>query len=809
MFPRSSIRRLRFAFTALAGLTLLALLVGCIAFVYNHKAQTTFVEESVPLLVNIEHLSKEAVGISSTSREMEAVDSKRRFARTMARYLAQSDALQAALLKLADYDPQARMVEDLNRVVQELEAHEEAYASALGEKIDATTELAVLRREIGQEGQKLKERLSPLALEPSMKMIDLTRPSNNGGPAEPELLDRTISEIQLLTGISFATERFLQATGGPGTDHSAPLAGALREALAPEFRRLTQLVFKLDDEDSRKTIAQSLQLFDEKALQSGGVADQSEQLRDAIQRLEILGRQRSSLMTRMSGLVDEIVVDARSRFFSGAETTRRNSVRAVTALVVFSVIALAAAVWIGWRLIDRDIARRLDRLATSTIALADGDLDVAIDQSGSDELSGMARATEIFRRNAQALRQAEAQLADRLQEVEVANQGLADVNEALDRANVNLADSELRYKLAIAGSSAGIWDWDATTGALFWSDRLKRLLGATDETFEGDFSSFIDRVHPDDRNLVLECRRLHLEAGPGHDYDVECRIRRDDGAYKWVHNRGQAVWDERGQPLRMAGSVHDITDRKLAEIKLTRYAEELERSNRELDDFAYIASHDLKEPLRAFYNHASFLLEDYEGKLDEGGEKRLHRMIKLSKRMEQLIDDLLYISRLGRGDQTVENLDITKVITRIETSLAETLTSRNARIVISGKLPSISGHHAHLTTLFQNLISNAVKYNDAEEKIVEIGLAPQSANDNAPSHATLYVRDNGIGIENCFRDDIFRIFKRLNKESKYGEGTGAGLTFVKKIVENHGGEIWLESEPGAGTTFFLTLKKAS
>lgn len=388
-----------------------------------------------------------------------------------------------------------------------------------------------------------------------------------------------------------------------------------------------------------------------------------------------------------------------------------------------------------------------------------------------------------------------------------ANEDLTSVNDALDTAIAGLAESELRYDLAVKGSSVGIWDFNVATKKLFWSDRYKEILGITDDLVWRDFTVFQDRLHPDDKEQVVERFQRHLRSGDS--YNIEYRLRQECGDYVWVHARGQAIWDEVDKPTRMAGSIDDITDRKLAEIKLTQYAEELERSNRELDDFAYIASHDLKEPLRAIYNHASFLIEDYQGKLEEDGEKRLQRMIKLSKRMEQLIADLLYFSRLGRGNQTMETLDLNKVIADIEASLAETLKSRNVQIDVSEHLPSISGHPAHITTLFQNLLTNATKYNDAEEKGIEIGLAPSGRDETPQTHETLYVRDNGIGIAERFQEEIFRIFKRLNSEKAYGEGTGAGLTFVKKIVENHGGQIWLESEIGKGTTFFFTLKKAS
>lgn len=246
---------------------------------------------------------------------------------------------------------------------------------------------------------------------------------------------------------------------------------------------------------------------------------------------------------------------------------------------------------------------------------------------------------------------------------------------------------------------------------------------------------------------------------------------------------------------------------KAQAVVLQRANEELTRSNRDLDDFAYIASHDLKEPLRASHNHAKFLIEDYADRLEDEGLKRLNRIIKLCQRMEQLIADLFYYSRLGRGHQTAENLDLNTVIADVGTSLAETLKQQNARISADPKLPTIVGHPAHIGALFQNLILNGVKYNDAKDKVVEVGVDKDHAGKSA-DRVVIFVRDNGIGIGDAFHDQIFSIFKRLNSEKAYGEGTGAGLTFVKRIVENHEGQIWLESTPGEGTTFYVTLEKA-
>lgn len=268
--------------------------------------------------------------------------------------------------------------------------------------------------------------------------------------------------------------------------------------------------------------------------------------------------------------------------------------------------------------------------------------------------------------------------------------------------------------------------------------------------------------------------------------------------------------DEIGQLAKSFSAM--ARSRKAGEIRRERQNQaleavnrELQRSNRELDDFAYIASHDLKEPLRAIFNHANFLLEDYHDRIEDDGKKRLDRMIKLSRRMEKLISDLLFFSRLGRGAAKTATVDLNEVIDDIETNLADTLREANAAITVRPGLPEITINRAQVTTLFQNLIVNAVKYNDAEKKTVEIGCEPLARGADRKNLPVYYVRDNGIGIEEQFKDEVFRIFKRLHGEKAYGEGTGAGLTFVKKIIENNNGRIWLQSEAGQGSTFFFQL----
>jgi PAS domain S-box-containing protein len=255
--------------------------------------------------------------------------------------------------------------------------------------------------------------------------------------------------------------------------------------------------------------------------------------------------------------------------------------------------------------------------------------------------------------------------------------------------------------------------------------------------------------------------------------------------------------------------VRDITERRKAEEQLRYYAQqlrdknaELARSNQELDDFAYIASHDLKEPLRGIHNYAGFLLEDYAGKLDDEGQAKLQTLSRLAQRMEVLIDSLLQFSRVGRIELCGQETDLNEGVRAALESLQITLREEKVEIRIPRPLPTVRCDRVRVGEVFHNLITNAIKYNDRQPKWVEIGYRE----DGGPT--VFYVRDNGIGIPPKHHEAVFRIFKRLHGRDKYGGGTGAGLTIVKKIVERHGGRIWLESAAGEGTTFFFTLAPA-
>ncbi len=231
-------------------------------------------------------------------------------------------------------------------------------------------------------------------------------------------------------------------------------------------------------------------------------------------------------------------------------------------------------------------------------------------------------------------------------------------------------------------------------------------------------------------------------------------------------------------------------------------AADLERSNRELDDFAYVASHDLKAPLRGIHNYANFLQEDYAEKLDDDGKAKLQTLGKLAKRMEDIINDLLTFSRVGRTELSFADTDLNAVVADVVEANRVFLDEAGAKVDVVRPLPHLHCDQVRVRAVFHNLIVNGVKYNDNAEK--RIAITWQEGDEPVYS-----VADNGIGIAEKHQERVFGIFKRLHgADSKYGVGTGAGLAIVKKTIERHGGRIWLESEVGRGTTFHFTLGKA-
>jgi signal transduction histidine kinase len=240
-------------------------------------------------------------------------------------------------------------------------------------------------------------------------------------------------------------------------------------------------------------------------------------------------------------------------------------------------------------------------------------------------------------------------------------------------------------------------------------------------------------------------------------------------------------------------------ERRRIDMALQQTVRELERKTKELEEFTYSVSHDLKEPLRTLGAFSSFLLEDYGDELDDRGKEYLDTLAQASSRMKSLVEDLLVLSRLRQMTPEQNTVDMTSVLMKVLQNLQVSIEDRHASVILDTPLPSVLGDATRIGQIFTNLIGNALKFNQKEHPTVRVGQQT-----GAGGEATLYVTDDGIGIEPQYQDRVFGVFQRLHTREEY-EGTGAGLAIVKHAVESMGGRIWVESELGQGATFYFSL----
>jgi PAS domain S-box-containing protein len=361
-----------------------------------------------------------------------------------------------------------------------------------------------------------------------------------------------------------------------------------------------------------------------------------------------------------------------------------------------------------------------------------------------------------------------------------------------------LAHSEANLRRAQTVGRIGNWQTDFRTGETVWSDETYRIFGVGSDVTVG-LPLALSLSHPDDRALVLEATEGALRRG---GFDVEHRII-VDGHVVWVAVKAEVETDSDGHPTGIFGTIQDVSDRRRAEEDLRCQGEELVRSNTELEQFAYVASHDLREPLRMISAYVDLLARRYGDRLDPEAHEFIAFARDGAARMDRLVLDLLDYSRIGRKAQPLRPVGLDGSLDRALNVL--TLKIEAAGAVIDrpeGGLPTVIGDSGELARLFQNLIDNALKYRDTER--------PLRVTIRAVAQGPLWevaVSDTGIGIAAEYFERIFRIFQRLHTRQTI-EGTGIGLAICKKIVERHGGRISVESAPGVGSTFRFTLPAA-
>ncbi len=364
-----------------------------------------------------------------------------------------------------------------------------------------------------------------------------------------------------------------------------------------------------------------------------------------------------------------------------------------------------------------------------------------------------------------------------------------------------LASSNERYEFVSKATNDIIWDWNIVTGIITRSAQtMQKVFGYSNSNEISNFGFWRSKMHPDDLEPIENMFEVNFANVDEKFMDCEYRFMRADGTYAYVYDKGYIIRDSMGKPIRMIGAVQDVSKIKESETLLQQRAFELEASNKELEQFAYVASHDLQEPLRMVTSFLTQLNKNYHTILDERARRYIHFAVDGASRMRQLILDLLEFSRVGRTDEKEESVDLNLIIDEINLLFAKKIEEKGVTIT-SDVLPVVQAERSPLRQLFQNLINNALTYS-SKTQIPQIHISVQ---DNK-THWQFAIADNGIGIEEEFYKKIFIIFQRLHNREEYA-GTGMGLAIAKKIVELFNGEIWVQSALGKGSTFYFTIKK--
>jgi PAS domain S-box-containing protein len=372
---------------------------------------------------------------------------------------------------------------------------------------------------------------------------------------------------------------------------------------------------------------------------------------------------------------------------------------------------------------------------------------------------------------------------------------------ALENARLleQLHNQEEQLRLALDAARMGTWTWHIPSGALTWSKQVQHLHGFSDDaTFDQTNKMLWSVIYKPDVKMLLQTLQDTIDNAEQPSFQTIYRVHLKDGKMRWLEAMGQRIDDDMGQPVRIVGTIADITERKQAEVEREVLIDELESRNAELERFTYTVSHDLKSPLITIRGFLGLLERDIERGNQEKVVRDMERIHAAAGRMLNLLDDLLELSRIGRLTNPHTAVSLNTLAAEAIELVTGRIEEHHVAVIVQPDMPTVHVDRPRLVEVLQNLIDNAVKFlGEQPNPTIHIG-AHQTE-----TEIVCFVQDNGIGIEPKYLERIFNLFERLNPSV---DGTGIGLALIKRIVEFHNGRIWAESAgTGQGTTFFFTL----
>jgi PAS domain S-box-containing protein len=366
--------------------------------------------------------------------------------------------------------------------------------------------------------------------------------------------------------------------------------------------------------------------------------------------------------------------------------------------------------------------------------------------------------------------------------------------------------SEALFRQILENVDEVFWVRDFTTRRIeYISPAYEQVWGRSRQSLYDHPESLTESVHPDDSTRVAEAIKKQAKGRPLNE---QYRILRPDGEIRWVGVRSHLVYDENGLASRIVGTAEDITERKQSEealralnFELEQHAQEkttlLDNSKKELETFAYSVSHDLRAPLRRIDGYSQVLLEDHSPNLNGEILDYLHKIRSATTYMSELIENFLRLSKISFVETTIEQVDLSQIAKEIIATMADAYKGRQASFIIAPKIIA-KGDKDLLRIALENLFSNAWKFTSKiSEAKIEFGIF-------GCGDPVYFIRDNGVGFDCSKANRLFEPFQRMHTQKDY-EGTGIGLAIVKRVIERHGGHIWVESQVGQGTTFWFSL----